>query len=28
LFCRYTRRDHLFRTDRGTCPWPRGRVTL
>ena len=28
LFCRYTRKDHLFRTDRGTCPWPRGRVTL
>jgi riboflavin biosynthesis pyrimidine reductase len=23
LFCRYTRKDHLFRTDRGACPWPR-----
>ncbi|MGH3202735.1 MAG: dihydrofolate reductase family protein, partial [Streptosporangiaceae bacterium] len=24
LFCRYTRKDHLFRTDRGACPRPRG----
>ena len=28
LFCRYIRKDHLFRTDRGICPPAPRRVTL